>query len=282
MSSSRSRATMASRWRCLRYRTATSVHFLPVPSPTIDLMASTIATASSSAPAQTTSSTGSPSGRSVVRRLSGSKRVSLLAISRFAAVRTFRTDRKFCSIRRRGGGPGGDRVGVVRGRPREPRIELGEGREAGAAEPVDRLVVVADDHDVVGPVGRPAEHLDQLDLGDVGVLELVDQDVAELALPAAQDVRAGLEQGRDAGDLLAVVEGAAPRELGLVGPEDLGHLGQAQHLERGAIDDVGRLQGIDSRMVLAWDLVAPVGAARSRRRFVALRGRLPCSNASVS
>ena len=85
-------------------------------------------------------------------------------------------------------------VGVVRGRPREPRVELGEGGEAGAPEAVDRLVVVAHDHDVVGPVRRPAEQLDELDLGDVGVLELVDQDVAELALPAAQDVRAGLEQ----------------------------------------------------------------------------------------
>ena len=82
----------------------------------------------------------------------------------------------------------------MRGRPREARVELGEGGEAGAPEPVDRLVVVADDHDVVGPVGRPAEQLDQLDLGDVGVLELVDQDVAELALPAAQDVRPGLEE----------------------------------------------------------------------------------------
>ena len=64
MSSSRSRATIASRCLCLRYRTATSGPACArSPRPTIALMASTIATASSSAPAQTTSSTGSPSGR---------------------------------------------------------------------------------------------------------------------------------------------------------------------------------------------------------------------------
>ena len=97
----------------------------------------------------------------------------------------------------------------MRRRSGEARVELGEGGEAGAAESIDRLVVVADDHDVVRPIRRPAEQLDQLDLGDVRVLELVDQDVAELALLAAQDVGPGLEQLGDGGDLLAEVERAA-------------------------------------------------------------------------
>ena len=140
-------------------------------------------------------------------------------MSRLAAVRTLPHRAEVLldpEARRRAGRRRGR---VVRGRAREPRIELGERREAGAPEPIDRLVVVADDHDVVGPVGRPAEQLDELDLGDVGVLELVDQDVAELALPAAQDVGAGLEQPGDGGDLLAEVEGAAARELVLVGSD---------------------------------------------------------------
>ena len=109
-------------------------------------------------------------------------------MSRLAAVRTCPTERKFCSSRRRGGGPGGVASRSCAGGRREARVELGEGGEAGAAEAVDRLVVVADDHDVVRPVRRPAEQLDELDLGDVRVLELVDEDVAELALLAAQDV----------------------------------------------------------------------------------------------
>ena len=133
----------------------------------------------------------------------------------------------------------------MRGRPREPRVELGEGGEAGAPEAVDRLVVVADDHDVVRPVRRPAEQLDELDLGDVRVLELVDQDVAELALPAAQDVGPGLEQLGDGGDLLAEVERAAPRELLLVGAVDRCELGQAHDLERRAVRDVGVGQRVD-------------------------------------
>ena len=146
-------------------------------------------------------------------------------------------------------------------RPREARVELGEGGEAGAAEAVDRLVVVADDHHVVGPVGRPAEHLDELDLGDVGVLELVDEEVAELALPAAQDVRADLEQLGDGGDLLAEVERAAPDELGLVGAVDGRELGQAHDLEGGRVRDVGGGQGVDRGVLVGVELVPRVGVA---------------------
>ena len=192
MSSSRSRATIASRCLCLRYRTATSVHLPPVPSPTIDLMASTMATASSS-------------GAGADEELD---RVAVGAVGREALVGLEAglvvgdepvgggqdVAAPSGSSARSGGAAAGRAacaLGSCAGGRDEPRVELGERGEAGAPEPVDRLVVVADDHDVVGPVRRPAEQLDQLDLGDVGVLELVDQEVAELALPAAQDVRAG-------------------------------------------------------------------------------------------
>ena len=192
-------------------------------------------TASSSGPAQTTSSTGSPclalGPQALVGLVAG-----LVALDQPVGGLEDAVDRAEVLLepeaRRRAGRPGGR---VVDRRAREARVELGEGGEAGAPEAVDRLVVVADDHHVVGPVGRPAEHLDQLDLGDVGVLELVDEEVAELALPAAQDVRADLEQLGDGGDLLAEVERAAPDELGLVGAVDGRELGQAHDLEGGRV-----------------------------------------------
>ena len=59
-----------------------------------------------------------------------------------------------------------------------------------------------------------------------------------------------LEQRGDGGDLLAEVERAAARELGLVGAVDAAQLGQAQDLERRAVDDIGRRQGIDPRVVV--------------------------------
>ena len=155
--------------------------------------------------------------------------------------------------------PGSRAVRVVDGRAGEAPVELGEGGEAGAAEAVDRLVVVAHDHHVVGPVRRPTEQLDQLDLGDVGVLELVHQDVAELALPAAQDVRARLEELGHGGDLLAEVEGARCDQRDLVGAVDGRELQEAHDLERGAVADVGVGEVVDLRV--------------ERRRSIWLRGR---------
>ena len=157
-------------------------------------------------------------------------------------------------------------VWVVHWRPGEPALELGERRETGAPEAIDRLVVVADDHDIVRAIRRPPKQLDELDLGDVGVLELVDQDVAELALPASQDVRARLEQLRDGGDLLTEVERAAARELLLVGSIDGGELGQAEDLEGGAIDDVGGGELVDLRVVLSVEAASALGAAGAGER----------------
>ena len=136
------------------------------------------------------------------------------------------------------------------GRPEKRAVELDEGRVARAPEAVDRLVVVADDHDVVRPVGRPPEQLDELDLGDVGVLELVDEEVAEVALLAAQDVRALAEEADDGGDLLPEVEGAAALPLGLVGAVDEGELREPEDLEGGAVGDVGVGEAIDDLALL--------------------------------
>ena len=247
---------------------------LAVPSSRAAWMASTIATASSSGPAQTTTWTGRPSSRSVTRCLSGSNRV---CVDRDQPVRRGQDvpDRAEVLLeaesRRRWGWW---RAWVVRGRPREARVEFGERREAGTAESVDRLVVVADDHDVVRPVRRPPEQLDELDLGDVRVLELVDEQVAELALPPAQDVGPGLEQLRDGGDLLPEVEGASAGQFVLVGVVDGGQLGQPQDLEGGAVRDVGVGEGIDARLVVGWERGpgARLAVARDRPARLAVGG----------
>ena len=146
--------------------------------------------------------------------------------------------------------PGRGAVGVVGRRVGEAAVELDEGGVARAPEAVDRLVVVAHDHHVVGPVGRPPEELDELDLGDVGVLELVDEQVAEAALPAAQDVRALAEEADDGGDLLPEVERAAALPLGLVGAVDERELREPEDLEGGAVGDVGRGEVLGRRALL--------------------------------
>ncbi len=115
MSSARRRSTMASRCLCLRYRMATLLQGLAEPLPVAARMASTMATASSSGPAQTRSSIGAPASRSVRRTLSGAKRVSLHAINRLAPSRTLRTDRKFCSMARWCGRPGAGPSGSCAG-----------------------------------------------------------------------------------------------------------------------------------------------------------------------
>ena len=156
------------------------------------------------------------------------------------------------------------------GRLREPLVELREGGEAGAPEAVDRLVVVAHDHHVVRPVRRAAEELDELDLGDVGVLELVDEDVPELALPAAEDVGLGPEQPGDEGDLLAEVEGAATGELRLVGVVDAGELAQPDDLERRGVAHVVVGQLVDLRQVVGREPARPVGLPIARDRATRL------------
>jgi hypothetical protein len=98
----------------------------------------------------------------------------------------------------------------VYGRIGEAAVELDECGATRAPESVDRLVVVADDHDVVRSIWRPTEQLDELDLGDVGVLELVDEDVPVLALVFPENIRPPLEELRDRGDLLTEVDPRRP------------------------------------------------------------------------
>ena len=100
---------------------------------------------------------------------------------------------------------GDDRVGRVedrlggaevllehdRGHVGERPLELQDVADVGAAPAVDRLVRVADDGDIA--VGL-AEQLDDLVLGVVGVLELVDEDVPEARLVGLAHVGVGLQQ----------------------------------------------------------------------------------------
>ncbi len=77
-----------------------------------------------------------------------------------------------------------------------PAGEIGEEQfeaaERGAAKTVDGLIVVADYDDVAGISGEQAE---QFELGDVGVLEFVYEDVAEAFLKAAETIGIALEEG---------------------------------------------------------------------------------------
>ena len=78
-------------------------------------------------------------------------------------------------------------------RVREIAIEVEQVARLGAAPRVDRLVVVPDDGEVARRLGEPAH---EVVLDAVGVLELVDQDVAE---PDARAIRArdlGLPPGQ--------------------------------------------------------------------------------------
>ena len=83
---------------------------------------------------------------------------------------------------------------------------------------VDALVTVADDHDVA--VFR-RQHVDQVVLRAVGVLVLVDQQVAEPRLVLVEDVREQLEQLDGLDDQVVEVERVVGLQLLLVGRVDL-------------------------------------------------------------
>ena len=115
-------------------------------------------------------------------------------------------------------------------------LEPGQVLRPGAAPGVDGLVVVADHGE--GPA-RADQLPDQLVLGAVGVLVLVDQQVADAPLPGLQQVRVVAKQARRAQDQVvevhrvvgaqaALVVGVEPGESGLVVV-----LGLAQGLLRG-------------------------------------------------
>jgi hypothetical protein len=75
--------------------------------------------------------------------------------------------------------------------PGEVLFEAQDVADLGPAPAIDRLVVVADAAEIVVAAGEQAQ---PEVLGHVGVLVLVDQEVAELLLIAPADVVAGLEE----------------------------------------------------------------------------------------
>ena len=102
--------------------------------------------------------------------------------------------------------------------------ELVEGFAAGPAEAIDSLVGVADREDV-GSVS--AQQTRQLDLGDVGVLELVNQDEARSLLRPQEDRLAAAEQVYGAGDDVAESAEAVLLQHFLELPIDAGDLAAA-------------------------------------------------------
>ena len=108
----------------------------------------------------------------------------------------------------------GDAPGIV-------DLEVEDVADLGAAPAVDRLVVVADDAEVV-MAGGEVTH--QLILDAVGVLEFVDEEVMETLLPATEDLGVRLEEFDGEEDKIAEIEGIGllhPRLIELV---DLGDL----------------------------------------------------------
>ena len=93
------------------------------------------------------------------------------------------------------------RAGVVL----DPAALLAEDVEVGVAEPVDRLQLVADHHHLGG---RPAQRLDQPQLGAVRVLELVDQEVGEAGPVAGAELGSLEEPRREDLEVLEVEAGA--------------------------------------------------------------------------
>ncbi len=116
--------------------------------------------------------------------------------------------------------------------------ELQDVVHGGPAERVDRLVVVADHGHVPVTLG---ERRDQLRLRPVGVLELVDQDVAEPAGDRLPGRGGRPDEAQRQRDLVAEVDAAVGRQEPLVGGIGAGELGLASRLLGHGRDTVIRL-----------------------------------------
>ena len=103
----------------------------------------------------------------------------------------------------------------------EGLLETQQVAEVGAPEAVDGLVGVAHHHDVAVLLGQGA---DEFPLGDVGVLELVDEDVGEAGPPLRRHVGMAAEEVDRRGQQVVEVEGRGVRQALLVLGEDLGDL----------------------------------------------------------
>ena len=98
-------------------------------------------------------------------------------------------------------------------------LELEDVRDVGAPEPVDRLGIVADDHQVAVLAG---EQLQPAVLGVVGVLVLVDEDVAKAVGVALADLGEQLEHVDGAHEQVVEVHRVHAVQLALVGAVDVG------------------------------------------------------------
>ena len=99
-------------------------------------------------------------------------------------------------------------------------LELEDVADVGAAEAVDRLGVVADDHQVPPLLGQ---QLQPAVLGVVGVLVLVDEHVAERAGVVVAHLLEQLEHVDRAHEQVVEVHRVHAVHLALVGPVDVGH-----------------------------------------------------------
>ncbi len=153
-------------------------------------------------------------------------------------------------------------------------VALGEGQdvgELGAAEGVDRLGVVADDHEVLL---RAERRVDDVGLQPVGVLVLVDEDVAEAGGELAADVVVAAQEEQPVEQQVVVVHdlgGALALEVAaehrLDGVELAGELRVARHH-----DLLERPPGVDHQGVhLDEERRAGQPAVRRRRRHVGER-----------
>ncbi len=119
-----------------------------------------------------------------------------------------------------------------RARPDVALAEIEDVVDRGATERIDRLVVVADHGDVAVPLG---ERGDQLGLGAVRVLELVDQDVPEAAGDRVARRRRGPHEPERERDLIAEIDAAVGRQQRLVGGIRTRELGLASGLLGGGV-----------------------------------------------
>ena len=101
------------------------------------------------------------------------------------------------------------------GAVRKMLFEVLHVRQVCSPEAVDGLVIVTHHTQVV-----PGQLLDQLELGIVGVLELVDQDVGEPFAVAAEDGRPFVKEPHGLVDHIIEVEQVFSPLVFLVGPVD--------------------------------------------------------------
>ena len=145
-------------------------------------------------------------------------------------------------------------------------LEVEDIADLRASPSVDALIVIADDCNVSRFIG---EREDELELGAVCILELIDHEVVESAPPFFADVFARMENANGGDDEIVEIEGAHPAQLVFVDRIDgagelivieiaLGHLlGRHERVfvERDAREDGGNIDGAIGDALAADDLL---------------------------